>query len=157
MSFIFNFEHATWDDKVVNGLDFIQNYVLQVPFFLMTMMRYITPTLDNMSVSLSFLIICSFSQVYGLVSTLKSVWISTHILSDWLGSTKHTTRSTMAIIRLRYGIHTSRTCECTRCVMVAHIPRVQPRLSHCFWWDLGRRQVYLSPFFLCLMFHMWDA
>ena len=73
MSFIFNFEHATWDDKVVNGLDFIQNYVLQVPFFLMTMMRYITPTLDNMSVSLSFLIICSFSQVYGLVSTLKSV------------------------------------------------------------------------------------
>ncbi|KAG0647363.1 hypothetical protein D0Z07_7120 [Hyphodiscus hymeniophilus] len=48
LSFILDFEHATWDDKFVNGLDFIQNYVLQVPFFLMTMMRYITPTLDNM-------------------------------------------------------------------------------------------------------------
>jgi hypothetical protein len=48
LSFIFNFEHATWDDKIVNGLDFIQNYVLQVPLFLMTLMRYITPTLDNM-------------------------------------------------------------------------------------------------------------
>jgi len=48
LSFILNFEHATWDDKVVNGLDFIQNYVLQVPLLLMTLMRYVTPTLDNM-------------------------------------------------------------------------------------------------------------
>ncbi|KAF8866201.1 transmembrane protein-like protein UsgS [Acephala macrosclerotiorum] len=40
LSFIFNFEHATWDDTIVNGLDFISKYVLQVPFFLMTMMRY---------------------------------------------------------------------------------------------------------------------
>ncbi|PMD42400.1 transmembrane protein-like protein UsgS [Hyaloscypha variabilis F] len=48
LSFIFNFEHATWDDKIVNGLDFTQNYVLQVPLFLMTLMRYVTPTLDNM-------------------------------------------------------------------------------------------------------------
>lgn len=48
LSFIFNFEHATWDDTIVNGLDFISKYVLQVPFFLMTMMRYVTPTLDNM-------------------------------------------------------------------------------------------------------------
>jgi len=29
-------------------LDFIQNYVLQVPLFLMTLMRYVTPALDNM-------------------------------------------------------------------------------------------------------------
>jgi len=48
LSFFTNFEAATWDDKVVNGLDFIANYVLQVPLFLMTMMRHITPTLDNM-------------------------------------------------------------------------------------------------------------
>lgn len=48
LSFVVNFERATWDDKVVEGLDFVENYVLQVPFFLMTLMRYITPTLDNM-------------------------------------------------------------------------------------------------------------
>ncbi|TVY89996.1 hypothetical protein LAWI1_G001303 [Lachnellula willkommii] len=48
LSFILDFEHATWDNEIVKGLDFIQNYVLQVPFFLMTMMRYLTPTLDNM-------------------------------------------------------------------------------------------------------------
>jgi len=48
LSLIFSFEHATWDDKIVNGLDFTQNYVLQIPFFLMSLMRYVTPTLDNM-------------------------------------------------------------------------------------------------------------
>ncbi|MCJ1384475.1 hypothetical protein MMC17_007592 [Xylographa soralifera] len=48
LSFMIDFEHATWDDKLVGGLDFIANSVLQVPFFLMSLMRYITPTLDNM-------------------------------------------------------------------------------------------------------------
>ncbi|KAI6715377.1 transmembrane protein UsgS [Diplocarpon mali] len=50
LSFVFDFTNATWDDDIVSGLDFVQNYVLQVPFFLMTLMRYVTPTLDNMSV-----------------------------------------------------------------------------------------------------------
>ncbi|CAL3971678.1 unnamed protein product [Diplocarpon coronariae] len=49
LSFVFDFTNATWDDDIVSGLDFVQNYVLQVPFFLMTLMRYVTPTLDNMS------------------------------------------------------------------------------------------------------------
>ncbi|KAI9822290.1 MAG: hypothetical protein M1827_000008 [Pycnora praestabilis] len=48
LSLFMNFEAAQWDDKVVGGLDFIQNSVLQVPFFLMSLMRYITPTLDEM-------------------------------------------------------------------------------------------------------------
>ncbi|KAI9052554.1 hypothetical protein LZ554_003897 [Drepanopeziza brunnea f. sp. 'monogermtubi'] len=48
LSFVVDFTSTTWDNDIVNSLDFIQNYVLQVPFFLMTMMRYITPTLDNM-------------------------------------------------------------------------------------------------------------
>ncbi|MCJ1398757.1 hypothetical protein MMC11_001958 [Xylographa trunciseda] len=48
LSFMVDFEHATWDDKLVGGLDFIANSVLQVPFFLMSLMRYITPTLDHM-------------------------------------------------------------------------------------------------------------
>lgn len=33
---------------MVNGLHFLEHHVLQVPFFLMTLMRYITPTLDLM-------------------------------------------------------------------------------------------------------------
>ncbi|KAH8661406.1 transmembrane protein UsgS [Tricladium varicosporioides] len=48
LSFIFSFEHATWDENITGGLDFIEKYVLQIPFFLMTLLRYITPTLDNM-------------------------------------------------------------------------------------------------------------
>ncbi|KAK2782574.1 hypothetical protein FQN53_009707 [Emmonsiellopsis sp. PD_33] len=48
LSFVINLEAATWDDKIINSLDFISTYVLQVPFLLMTLMRYITPTVDDM-------------------------------------------------------------------------------------------------------------
>ncbi|KAI1491728.1 formamidase [Biscogniauxia mediterranea] len=48
LSLIFDLGQTTWDDSLVNGLDLIANHVLQVPLFLMTLMRYITPTLDNM-------------------------------------------------------------------------------------------------------------
>lgn len=48
LSLIFNLDSVTWDDKVVEGLNFMASHVLQVPLFLMTLMRYITPTLDNL-------------------------------------------------------------------------------------------------------------
>lgn len=48
LSFIFDLSSVSWDDKIIHGLDFIENYVLQVPVFLMTLMRYLTPALDNM-------------------------------------------------------------------------------------------------------------
>ncbi|PSR77231.1 transmembrane protein UsgS [Coniella lustricola] len=48
LSLFVNLDTVTWDDKVVEGLDFLANHVLQVPLFLMTLMRYITPTLDNL-------------------------------------------------------------------------------------------------------------
>lgn len=41
-------DHAQWDNYIVDGLHFLEHSVLQVPFFLMTLMRYITPTLDDM-------------------------------------------------------------------------------------------------------------
>lgn len=50
-----NFDSVTWDDKLVGGMDFLANSVLQVPFFLMSLMRYITPTLDHMYCSLLLL------------------------------------------------------------------------------------------------------
>lgn len=48
LSFFIDFELATWDDQLVGGMDFVANSVLQIPFFLMSLMRYITPTLDHM-------------------------------------------------------------------------------------------------------------
>src|SRR5690242_11579415 len=48
-------DHSSWDESVVDGLHYLEHTVLQVPFFLMTMMRYITPTLDRMSVVQSML------------------------------------------------------------------------------------------------------
>ncbi|KAA8647182.1 hypothetical protein EYZ11_010805 [Aspergillus tanneri] len=46
-SLFVDLESATWDDTVLEGLDFLNKSVLQVPFLLMTLMRYITPTLDD--------------------------------------------------------------------------------------------------------------
>ncbi|OAA73761.1 hypothetical protein ISF_00662 [Cordyceps fumosorosea ARSEF 2679] len=48
LSFVLPLESATWDDSLLNGLDFVAEYVLQIPFFLMVLMRYMVPTLDNL-------------------------------------------------------------------------------------------------------------
>ncbi|KAL2751918.1 hypothetical protein ACRALDRAFT_2114717 [Sodiomyces alcalophilus JCM 7366] len=48
LSFVVSLDSVTWDDTIVEGLNFIEEYVLQIPFFLMTLMRYVAPTLDNM-------------------------------------------------------------------------------------------------------------
>jgi hypothetical protein len=47
ISFIVDMSSVTWDESLINGLHFVEDYVLQVPFFLMALMRYMTPTLDN--------------------------------------------------------------------------------------------------------------
>lgn len=46
IGFFINFDTVTWDDRLVDALDIFANQVLQLPFFLMTLIRYITPTLD---------------------------------------------------------------------------------------------------------------
>lgn len=48
LGLIVNLDHETWDDKLVNGLNFLSTSVLQIPFFLMMIMSSITPTLDNL-------------------------------------------------------------------------------------------------------------
>lgn len=50
-SFLVDLHSSTWDDKIIEGLAFIQNYVLQIPLFLMTFLRYLVPTMDNMYTS----------------------------------------------------------------------------------------------------------
>ncbi|KAB8233029.1 hypothetical protein BDV23DRAFT_155639 [Aspergillus alliaceus] len=47
ISWVADLESATWDDGLLESLDFLSKSVLQVPFLLMTLMRYITPTLDE--------------------------------------------------------------------------------------------------------------
>ena len=48
LGFFTNLEGSQWDNEVIDGLTFLEHSVLQVPFFLMSLMRYITPTLDRM-------------------------------------------------------------------------------------------------------------
>ena len=54
LSWIINLDHATWDDKLLGGMEFMSKSVLQVPFLLMTLMGYVTPTLDEMLVLACF-------------------------------------------------------------------------------------------------------
>ncbi|RDW72276.1 transmembrane protein UsgS [Aspergillus mulundensis] len=46
-SWIVDLEDTTWDNNLLNGLDFLNKSVLQVPFLLMTLLRYVVPTLDE--------------------------------------------------------------------------------------------------------------
>ena len=48
LSFLVNMRNAQWDNQILESLHFLEHSVLQVPFFLMTLMRYVTPTLDEM-------------------------------------------------------------------------------------------------------------
>ena len=48
LSLLVDLDHETWDDRLVNRLDFLSKSVLQVPFFLMMVLSSITPTLDNL-------------------------------------------------------------------------------------------------------------
>ncbi|KAM3086431.1 hypothetical protein ACMFMG_000566 [Clarireedia jacksonii] len=48
LSFIVDFGTTTFDNRLVEGIDLLQNHVLQVPFFLMSILSRVTPTLDNM-------------------------------------------------------------------------------------------------------------
>jgi len=69
LAFFVNFDTVTWDDQLVGGMDFLANSVLQAPFFLMSLMRYITPTLDHMYAARRYLLARDLSrQVHGLPS-----------------------------------------------------------------------------------------
>ncbi|KYK54552.1 putative transmembrane protein [Drechmeria coniospora] len=43
-SFAYSVDRTSWDDR----LNFIGEYVLQVPFFLMTLLRHLVPTMDDL-------------------------------------------------------------------------------------------------------------
>lgn len=54
-------EGSTWDEDVIDGIHYIEHHVLQVPFFLMSFMRYLSPAMDHMFVSTHLL--SSFSDI----------------------------------------------------------------------------------------------
>jgi len=39
---------SSWDEEIIDGIHFVEHSVLQVPFFLMSLMRYLSPAMDNM-------------------------------------------------------------------------------------------------------------
>ncbi|EPE03406.1 transmembrane protein [Ophiostoma piceae UAMH 11346] len=51
LSWFIALDTVTWDDAIADGLRFLQEYVLQVPLFLMTLMRHVTPAMDELFMS----------------------------------------------------------------------------------------------------------
>ena len=39
---------STWDEDIIDGVHYVEHHVLQVPFFLMSFMRYLSPAMDHM-------------------------------------------------------------------------------------------------------------
>lgn len=67
-------EEVLWDDKLLNGLEFISKSVLQVPFLLMTLLRYVTPTLDEMYVIFTSNLLAILAD--HLISFMQSIqWV----------------------------------------------------------------------------------
>ncbi|KAG9243657.1 transmembrane protein UsgS [Calycina marina] len=107
LSFVVDFDNATWDDKIVNGLHFTQNYVLQIPFFLMSLMRYVTPTLDNMFMeSLAWVDQTYYKKHEGEdPSTLRTTYYPNLRLYQTRDGSTHTTSTAEAVttFMLRFG------------------------------------------------------
>ncbi|KAF2770360.1 transmembrane protein UsgS [Teratosphaeria nubilosa] len=40
--------HSTFDEDVIEGIEYVEHSVLQVPFFMMTLIRYLSPAMDQM-------------------------------------------------------------------------------------------------------------
>ncbi|KAF2487279.1 hypothetical protein BDY17DRAFT_288651 [Neohortaea acidophila] len=41
-------DRSTWDEGVIEGIHYVEHHVLQVPFFLMSFMRHLSPAMDSM-------------------------------------------------------------------------------------------------------------
>jgi hypothetical protein len=50
LGFVVDLHSSQWDVKTLSGLSFIEKSVLQLPFFLMSAMRFASPAMDEMSV-----------------------------------------------------------------------------------------------------------
>ncbi|KAJ4291550.1 hypothetical protein N0V88_006147 [Collariella sp. IMI 366227] len=51
LALLFPLDRVSWDNHLITTLTFIENHVLQAPLFFMSLMRYITPTLDDLFMS----------------------------------------------------------------------------------------------------------
>ena len=49
LGFVIDVGSSQWDQRTLSGLSFIEKSVLQLPFFLMSAMRFVSPAMDEMS------------------------------------------------------------------------------------------------------------
>ncbi|MCJ1444810.1 MAG: hypothetical protein MMC23_005313 [Stictis urceolatum] len=91
LSLFINFESTTWDDSLIEGLDFVANSVLNVPFFLMGLMRYVTPTLDQVFMDSLQWVDATYVQKHKSddPSTLRAMYYPNLTMYSTRGTAKH--------------------------------------------------------------------
>jgi len=50
LGFAIDVRSSQWDQRMLSGLSFVEKSVLQLPFFLMSAMRFVSPAMDKMFV-----------------------------------------------------------------------------------------------------------
>ncbi|KID78421.1 transmembrane protein UsgS, partial [Metarhizium brunneum ARSEF 3297] len=64
-SLLYPRDQVSWEDSVTDWLNFMGDSVLQLPFFLMMVMRHVVPTLDNLA-GLSIVVLAlSYTPIFG--------------------------------------------------------------------------------------------
>ncbi|KID62352.1 transmembrane protein UsgS, partial [Metarhizium hybridum] len=64
-SLLYPRDQVSWEDSVTDWLNFMGDSVLQLPFFLMMVMRHVVPTLDNLA-GLSIVVLAlSYAPIFG--------------------------------------------------------------------------------------------
>ncbi|KAJ5594242.1 uncharacterized protein N7459_000450 [Penicillium hispanicum] len=107
VSWIINLNNATWDNKLLDGLEFLSKSVLQVPFLLMTLMAHVTPTLDEIFMESIKWVDTTYIQKHKSENpdTLRAMYYPNLVLFPTKGgrrSTKPKAEAIMAFVN-RYG------------------------------------------------------
>ncbi|EZF36225.1 hypothetical protein TMEN_8240 [Trichophyton mentagrophytes] len=146
LSWAVDLENAAWHDKVVGTLDFVSNYVLQVPFFLMTLMRYITPTLDNMFMESLRWADITYTQKHkdDDPTTLRPMYYD-NLRMYSKGGMSHGKKSSLAPLKafaIRYG---KRTGMALAVYILSHLPLVGRFVLPCASFYTFNKAVGLGP------------
>ncbi|KAJ5572598.1 hypothetical protein N7450_009582 [Penicillium hetheringtonii] len=100
VSFAVDLNQATWDNKLLNALEFISKSVLQVPFLLMTLMGYLTPTLDEIFMQSIYWVDTTYIQKHKSENpdTLRAMYYPNLVMYPNKGATSPSGPKTEALV-----------------------------------------------------------
>lgn len=106
-------QSSSWDEELIEGIEFIEHSVLQVPFFLMSFMRFLSPAMDQMFMASLDFVDKTYTQKHKSEdpSHLRAMYYPNMKLYDTKGHGQHDTsagrkktpKDAMLAFFLRFG------------------------------------------------------